>query len=200
MKPWSDTLLFPKPLREIRPRNADAIPSAVAIAPARASEEELQASYERGRNDAEKALREELLQQRAEVQELVAGALKSMRESVPQIVRDTETSLVALALSIAQKMVVELPITTEMMEAVVRDALTQIEGTAEFTVRLHPADLELLQKSGSPLIDAKDDSKEFRFVSSSDVTRGGCLVQTRFGTVDARRETKLDLLQRSLLE
>jgi flagellar assembly protein FliH len=107
--------------------------------------------------------------------------------------------LVALAFSIAQKIVAELPITTTMVEAVVRDALTQIEGTTEFTVRLHPADLELLQKSGSPLLDAKDDSKEFRFVSSGEVTRGGCLVQTRFGTVDARRETKLDLLQRNLL-
>jgi hypothetical protein len=35
--------------------------------------------------------------------------------------------------------------------------------------------------------------------SIADFPRGGCLVQTRFGTVDARRETKLDLLQRNLL-
>jgi flagellar assembly protein FliH len=112
--------------------------------------------------------------------------------------RDTESSLIALALSIAQKMVVELPISASMMEAVVRDALTQIEGTAEFTVRLNPADLELLQKSGSDLLKAKDETKEFRFVAASEVTRGGCLVQTRFGTVDATRETKFDLLQRTL--
>jgi flagellar assembly protein FliH len=85
-----------------------------------------------------------------------------------------------------------------MIEGVVRDALAQIEGTAQFTVRLHPADLELLQKSDSPLLGEGDGAKEFRFLSSPEVTRGGCLVQTHFGTVDARRETKFDLLQRTL--
>jgi flagellar assembly protein FliH len=113
--------------------------------------------------------------------------------------RDTESALIALSLSVAQKIVAEIPISTAMVEAAVRDALAQIEGTAQFTVRLHPADLELLQKSGSPLLAAGDGAKEFRFMSSPEVTRGGCLVQTHFGTVDARRETKFDLLQRTML-
>ena len=127
------------------------------------------------------------------------GVLESLRNSVPQIMRDTESALIALSLSVAQKIVAEIPISTAMVEAAVRDALAQIEGTAQFTVRLHPADLELLQKSGSPLLAAGDGAKEFRFMSSPEVTRGGCLVQTHFGTVDARRETKFDLLQRTML-
>jgi flagellar assembly protein FliH len=77
--------------------------------------------------------------------------------------------------------------------------LVQVEGTAQFTVRLHPADLELLRKFDSPLLAAGEGGQEFRFLSSPEVTRGGCMVQTHFGTVDARRETKFDLLQRSLL-
>jgi len=36
-------------------------------------------------------------------------------------------------------------------------------------------------------------------VASSEVSRGGCLIQTRFGLVDARRETKLEQLQQTLL-
>jgi len=85
-----------------------------------------------------------------------------------------------------------------MVEMVVRDALAQVEGTANFTVRLHPADLDLLQKCDSPLLLDGDGAKEFRFLSSPEVTRGGCLVQTQFGTVDATREIKFDLLQRTL--
>ena len=42
-------------------------------------------------------------------------------------------------------------------------------------------------------------AQDFRFLASPEVTRGGCLVQTHFGTVDARRETKFDLLKRTLL-
>src|SRR5712675_978891 len=98
--------------------------------------------------------------------------------------------VVSLALEVAQKLVSEMPISVPMVEAAVRDALAQVEGTAKFTVRLHPADLELLQKAQSPVLVAGDPANEFRFLGSPEVTRGGCLVQTQFGTVDARRETK----------
>jgi flagellar assembly protein FliH len=73
-----------------------------------------------------------------------------------------------------------------------------VESSTQVTVRLHPADLELLQKNASPLLKSADDPNDFRFLSSVEVTRGGCLVETRFGTVDARRETKFDLLKKNL--
>jgi flagellar assembly protein FliH len=194
MKPWSETLNLPKPLRHVRLNGGgDAAGEA-----ARAAEEDLRASYERGRREAEQAMSQQLFQQRTEMHELMRGVVDSLRQAVPQIVRDTENTMIALSLSVAQKLVAGMPISAAMIEGVVRDALAQVEGTAQFTVRLHPADLELLQKCDSPLLSAGDDAKEFRFLSSPEVTRGGCLVQTHFGTVDARRETKFDLLQRTL--
>jgi flagellar biosynthesis/type III secretory pathway protein FliH len=192
MKPWSEKLALLKPLRDVRLKDE-------AGAEARAAaEEELRASYEKGRREAEQALSQQLFQQRAEVHELMSGVLNSLRQAVPQIVRDTENAMIALSLSVAQKLVGGLSISAVMVEEAVRDALAQIEGTAQFTVRLHPDDLALLQKSDSPLLTDGGAGREFRFLSSTEVTRGGCLVQTQFGTVDARRETKLDLLQRTL--
>jgi flagellar assembly protein FliH len=192
MKPWSDTLTLPKPLRQVCLKE-----EAVAAAHV-ASAEELRASYEQGRREAEQALSQQLFQQRAEIHELMRGVLASLRQSVPQVVRETENAMIALSLAVAQKLVAGMPISATLVEEVVRDALAQIEGTAQFTVRLHASDLELLQKSDSPLLAAGDGAEEFRFLSSPEVTRGGCLVQTKFGTVDARRETKFDLLQRTL--
>jgi flagellar assembly protein FliH len=156
-------------------------------------------SYERGRRDGENSLSEALLRQRAELHEAMEGALKALRQAVPQVVRDTENTLVSFALSVAQKLVSDLPISVNMVEAAVRDAVAQVEGAAHFTIRLHPGDMELLQKAQSPLLNALDDGREFRFLSSPEVTRGGCLVQTQFGTVDARRETKFDLLKAALV-
>jgi flagellar biosynthesis/type III secretory pathway protein FliH len=192
MKPWFDTLALQKPLRHVRLKEEAGTDARAA------ADEELRASYERGRREAEQALSEQLFQQRAEVHEMMSGVLTSLRQAVPQIVRETENALIALSLSVAQKLVGGLPISAVMVEEVVRDALAQIEGTAQFTVRLHPADLALLQKSESTLLAESDGTTEFRFLSSPEVTRGGCLVQTQFGTVDARRETKFDLLQRTL--
>jgi len=91
-----------------------------------------------------------------------------------------------------------LPMSVEMVEAAVREALLQVEGTADFQVRLHPSDLELLQRADSSLLAPTGDSKEIRFHASPEVTRGGCLVQTRFGLIDARRETKMEQLRQKI--
>jgi flagellar biosynthesis/type III secretory pathway protein FliH len=196
MKSSSETLRLSKPLRDIRAAGLAAGSCAGATTPSAGA---VQASYERGRIDGEKTLSEQLLQQRAEMQTLVSGVLASLRGAVPQVIRDGENLMVSLALEVAQKLVAEMPISVPMIEAAVRDALAQVEGTAKFTVRLHPADLELLQKAGSPILASGEGAQEFRFLGSPEVTRGGCLVQTQFGTVDARRETKFDLLRRNLV-
>jgi len=199
MKPWSKNIRFSRPLRAVRPAGAHAIAINDSLTVAQPPPpSEVEASYERGRIDGEKALSEALLRQRTELHALMEGALRSLRQAVPQVIRDTENTLVAFALSVAQKLVSDLPISVPMVEGAVRDAMRQVEGTAQFTVRLHPADLQLLQNAGSPVLSPVEDGREFRFLSSPEVTRGGCLVQTQFGTIDARRETKFDLLKAAL--
>lgn len=195
MKPPPDTILLKAPLRDVRP--AGPARSAASLTPPPGVP--VAAGYEQGRIDGETALSAQLLKQRAELHELMQGVVDSLRRAVPQVVRDTESAMISLALEVAQKMVADMPVSVPMVEAAVRDALAQVEGTAQFTVRLNPADLQLLRESGSPVLDTTENPDEFRFLSSPEVTRGGCLVQTRFGTVDARRETKFDLLKRSLL-
>ena len=196
MNSWSETITLPKPLRDV----LLAVPKSPAVpAAAKPGPDPWQSSYDLGRIDGEKALSEQLLKQRAEMHELFQGLLTSLRQAVPQVIRDTENMVVSLALEVAQKLVANMPVSAGMVEAAVQDALGQVEGTAQVTVRLHPADLELLQNSHSSLLVSGEGANDFRFLGSPEVTRGGCLVQTRFGMVDARRETKFDLLKRSLL-
>jgi flagellar assembly protein FliH len=193
MKSWSENIPLPAPLRDARV----AGPVQVHTPPNPALQDQWKASYDLGRIDGEKALSEQLFKQRADLHELMQGLVNSLKQAVPQVVRETESMVVSLALEVAQKLVGDLPISVPMVEAAVRDALLQVEGTEQLTVRLHPADLELLQKAESPVLNTES-SDECRFLGSPEVTRGGCLVQTRFGVVDARRETKFDLLKRNL--
>jgi flagellar assembly protein FliH len=104
-----------------------------------------------------------------------------------------------LAVEAAQRLIGGLPVTTEMVGAVVREALAQVEDTAEITVLLHADDLALLQKHTPSSPPAAVGGPQVQFHSSQEVTRGGCLVQTRFGVVDGRRETKVELLKRTLV-
>jgi flagellar biosynthesis/type III secretory pathway protein FliH len=194
-----------KPLRETLRLSAFPRDARVerVLAPEVAREAELndarRGAYERGRIEGEQALGEMLVRQRQETQELFHGVLQSLRDAVPQVIRDTERAAVTLAFEIARRIVSDLPISVEMVEAAVREALAQIEQATEFTVLVHPADLELLQRTQSPLLAPGTEARPIRFHATTEVTRGGCVVQTRFGTIDARRETKFDLLKQSLL-
>ena len=160
--------------------------------------EDLQASYERGRIDGERALSEQLVRQRAEVMELQTGVLRSLRDAVPQVVRDCERALVALALEAAHKLVSGLPVSAEMIEAAVKEASAGVEDTAGFSVQLHPEDLAILERTNSPLLLPQGGRERIHFHASAHVSRGGCIVQTRFGVIDARRETKIELLRNAL--
>jgi flagellar assembly protein FliH len=195
MKSLSEYIKLPMPVRQVGLTSGSA---SDVRSNANEGGDSWRAGFEAGRIEGEKALSEQLVKQRGELHELAQGTLNSLRQSTAHVIRDSENMLVSLALEVAQKLVSDLPISVPMVESAVRDALAQVEGTTQFTVRLHPADLELLQKAGCSLLTSGDGSGEFRFLGSPDVGRGGCLVQTRFGTVDARRETKFDLLKRSL--
>jgi flagellar biosynthesis/type III secretory pathway protein FliH len=155
-------------------------------------------AYERGRREGERALSEQLVQQRAELQAVAQGVLNTLRQTVPQVVRDTEQTLVALALEAAQKLVANLPVSVELVEAAVHEALSYVEETAEYHVYLNPEDLALLRRVDSSLFHPSDPNARMHFHPAPEITRGGSLVKTRFGMIDAQRETKLCLLKQTL--
>jgi flagellar assembly protein FliH len=191
---WSESIPLSRAMRDVR---------LLTQAPAQDWQDYLrereQAAYERGRQAGERALSEQLLQQRNETVELQRGILQSLQRVVPQVIQEAETSLIALALAAAQKIVAGMPITSEMLEAVVREALRQAEDTAEIIIQLHPDDLALLRKHNASVLDGLPETGPLRFTGSAEVTRGGCIVQTRFGLIDARRETKLEQLRQTLI-
>ena len=184
------TIMLPAPLREVR-----LVSATMPGSPEQAAEH---AAYERGRRDGEKALSAQLLQQRSELLELHQGVVESLRAAVPHITEETEKALIELALEAAQKIIAGMPIQPKVVEAVVREAIAQVEDSAEIAVHLHPDDLALLRKHQSPILQGLPETGPLKFVSSSEVTRGGCMVHTRFGLLDARRETKIEQVRQSL--
>jgi len=154
------------------------------------------AAYDRGRQESENALREQLLAQRNEFLDLRRGVFQSIHDALPQVIRDSETAVLHLAIETAQRLVAGLPVSAEMVEASVREALAQVADTSDVTILLNPDDLALLEKhqAGRPATEWA----KMSLSASPEVTRGGCLVQTRFGVVDGRRETKVELLKKSV--
>ena len=186
---YNESLAFAQPLREVEiSRFGDRRVM---------HEQDLEAAFQRGRIHGEASLSEQLIRQRSAVADLHNGVLASLRDAIPQVIRDTENALVELAFEVARKIAVGAPIDAAQLQAAVQEAVAQAADTSEMTVQLNPADLALLQALHSPLLNPQD-SKSIQLVAANHISRGGCVVQTRFGIIDARRETRVDMLRNSL--
>lgn len=193
MKSLPEIIRFQQPLRQARLTG----PPVNRRMEDRCQQRE-QSAYQRGRRDAEQAFSEQLLQQRAEVKTLQAGILTSLSQVLPTVTRQWEEGLIALTSELAGKVIAGLPVSHELVEAVVREALEQVEHQGSLVVLLHPEDLELLRKVNSPLLSEELGGEQISFRATSEVAHGGCLVETRFGLIDARREAKIEALKQSM--
>jgi flagellar assembly protein FliH len=190
---WLETIKFSPAFRDVR--LLTHVPAQDWVAHLREHES---SAYQKGRREGERTASEQLAKQRTEMAQLQNGVLEALQKVLPQLIRDSESALINLALESAQKIVAGMPVDAKLVEAVVREALRQAEGTAEVMIQLHPDDLALLRKHESTLMTDLPGISQVRFTSSPEVTRGGCIAQTRFGIIDARRETKLEQLRKTL--
>ena len=56
-------------------------------------------------------------------------------------------------------------------------------------------DQQLLKDSVSELLADSPHQRNIRFLKDDEIARGGCLVETRCGVIDGRRETREQLLR-----
>jgi len=156
--------------------------------------------FEKGREAAETSFSQQLVSQRNEMLEVQNGVLNSVRAAIPQVIRETEEMLIDLAVATAERLVAGMPIDREMIEAAIREALTQVEDGSQVRVLIHADDLALLKQGSSELLNTDDAGGSLVIETASEVTRGGCVLRTRFGDIDARRETKLEQVKQALAE
>ena len=193
MKPAANILKFSLPLRRVQLQ-----PASGPQGDADRLRERDRENYERGLRDGEKSLREQLLHQRGELIAVQNGVLNSLRHALSGLIQDSEKALVVLALDVAQRVIAATPVSVELVEGMIREGVAQLEEHGDLTVLLNPADLALLQQVNSPTLLTEVGGERLQFAPSPAITPGGCLVKTRFGSIDSRRETRWDLVTHSL--
>ena len=210
-----DNIITGAPLRDIRlaigPAEALLQDSDRPEEPAALSlEDQLHESeergYSRGRDETvveyeEKlqALRQELEEtQHKTVGERLDTLENNVQEQVQKRLRELEGELVEFAAEAAIRLVNDLPISTEILEASILDALKHCENDIEVSVQLNPADLKMLKESESELLSDSPHQRRVRYLKDEEVSRGGCLVETRCGVIDGRRETREKLLMETV--
>ena len=164
-----DNIITGAPLRDIRLaigpaeallQDSDRPEESAALSLEDQLHESEERGYSRGRDETvvkyeEKlqALRQELEEtQHKTVGERLDTLENNVQEQVQKRLRELEGELVEFAAEAAIRLVNDLPISTEILEASILDALKHCENDIEVSVHLNPADLKMLKESDSELL------------------------------------------------
>jgi flagellar assembly protein FliH len=176
---------------------ADRAKDLVAQANARVADIEAQAraqGHDEGLAAGRAAGHAELEEDIATMHELIDG-VRAQRNAV---IESAEPELVSLAMAVAERIVYDhVAIDPNIVLENVRHALTRISGREIVTLRVNPADLGILRQYRESTA-ASNDVEHLRIVEDQRVDRGGVVIETDAGTIDAKVSTQLREARRAL--
>lgn len=139
--------------------------------------------------ESAKTAEDERIQQHLEP---LAGVLADLKAALPEQEAALKDGLVALAVRIARNVIdAELTLKPDHIGALVHTAVQALPNADErLTVELHPEDLALVKKVAD---------SHWQLEPKADISRGGCIVKTRFSYIDYTLEHRYRLQVSNLL-
>ena len=82
----------------------------------------------------------------------------------------------------------------------VLEALKKVKGRGEVTLRVNLDDVKLTTEHIDEFIKRVENIKGITVIEDSQVEKGGCIVETDFGAIDARISSQLTELENKVME
>jgi len=140
----------------------------------------------------------------AEVKRLVERlhvVLTTAIEKRNQIIEESESQLINLVLQISQKVIKVL---SENQKNVVINnviqALRKLKSRGDVVIRVNLEDLELTTQHTQDFLKMVENVKSITVLEDSTVDKGGCVIETDFGEIDARISSQLQEIEERILE
>jgi flagellar assembly protein FliH len=165
----------------------------VADARAQAARIEREAA-QRGQAEARAAAEAETAMALAPIRDQLAESIEMVAGLYGVVAERAEADLVRLAIEIAKKIVQrEITVDPEIALTLTRVALRRLHNCAVASVHLHPDDYAYISSRMDQL-----GNTSVELVEDRSVGRGGCLVRTEMGDIDARIEQQFAEVERGL--
>jgi flagellar assembly protein FliH len=153
-------------------------------------------AYRRGVDAARGAADQQMVELRADIEQLSQGVLQRLAAAEPALLGQLREALPGLALEIARRLLAGFEPPPELIEKFCREALDQLFPEREgLELSLCPRDAEHLSRLNPDWLQR---FPELKVCTDAALSPGDCLVRSRFGLTDGRQQTKLAILQHSL--
>jgi flagellar assembly protein FliH len=148
-----------------------------------------EAGYEEGKAEAKRLI------ERLHV--IISKAIDKRNE----ILAETETQVINLVLLIVKKVI---KVISENQKNVVINnvvqALRKLKSRGDVVIRVNLSDLELTTEHVKDFMGMVEQVKSITVLEDSTVDRGGCVIETDFGQIDARISSQLHEIEEKIIE
>ncbi len=111
-----------------------------------------------------------------------------------------EGDLVRLALRVAERVIVaQFEKDPNTITRIVANALGAVRHQREIYIRVNPQDFEIVKKNRSYLLEQLSRAREIDIRPDPEISRGGCLIESEAGVIEASIEKQLQNLENILL-
>jgi len=139
---------------------------------------------------------QEFCGQVAEHMRLLRVTLAQMAGAKEHVLRSMQGEIARMAMHIAKRVTsTEVVVTSDIVQNQITMALEKVKDREHISVHVHPEDLEQARAHKDAFARVLEAPKSFEIVSNTKVDRGGCIIETNQGNVDARIETQLAALE-----
>lgn len=157
------------------------------------------AAYESGFLQGEKAGMEIAEQKIEAVMRRYSESILELGKLRPSLYSQVEREVVKLAVEVAKKIVHrEIQVDKDIIQTLVRVALSHVAEKSAVTIHLNPMDHNHLLALRDELSQAE--GRDIALLADKSIERGGCLIQTECGDIDARIEEKFREVEQSFFE
>lgn len=190
---FKETVQFAKPLKSIRvvPPGPPPEPSV----PENVVKQREAAARQQGVQEAQQQMNQQILEQRKEVEQLQQQVLGTLEKRHQAIINEINHRLPALVITLVRRILPGIESTPESVQTTIEEALGELSNPdKDLTVHLSEGDYALL---GSYQENFASNYPGISFEKDTSLTTGDVVLRSRFGTVDARVETKLKKIEDS---
>ena len=172
------------------------------IAKAHSEENEIRDSaYRKGYDEGQKSGYNDGQSELNRLIERVHKIVESVMNRREEILRDTEQQIVDLVILMTRKIVKTI---SENQKGVVLSnvlsALKKVKTRCSVIIRVNIEDLKLTSEHTGEFIKRVEAVQGITVIEDSSVDKGGCVVETDFGAIDARIASQLGELENKILE
>ena len=113
----------------------------------------------------------------------------------------SEETVVRIAVAVARKIVGDaIAVRDDAVLETVRNALKHVVEKESVSIHVNPEDLKIVREHGSEWLAALEATRSLEVQEDERIGRGGCLVETEAGNVEAQIDKQLKALERALVE